>query len=221
MSESNDLAIINKIHALLDAEKKTLDMKDLIELLYKSTYFIGGMHEGILYKELPNNWSSRESRNDPFTDDEMKYACDGDEHNDCTVKNRINNCVGGNIDLVWEFGAIHAKHAKYYKSLNIPSVWEFIATFPKIRKDLFFDGVIIIYSEAHADEDHRGTNHCLIQLPFKVFILLEKPTLEQFVDALYTARYKKFDKWYELFVDCDIEETKNKMLITLNFDYGS
>jgi hypothetical protein len=69
--------------------------------------------------------------------------------------------------------------------------------------------------------DHRGSDHCAIALPFQDQIVLESPTVKEFVDALYLLKSHKWDKWYELYSGCQIKKKGRSFKIDLDFDHGS
>lgn len=81
---------------------------------------------------------------------------------------------------------------------------------------------VILTNRSGENNDHRGSDHCLLKLPFSPEVHLKAPTLRQFIDALYLIKSHKFDKWYELFIDSDWDmgET-DKIVVSIKFDHGS
>jgi hypothetical protein len=73
------------------------------------------------------------------------------------------------------------------------------------------------------NDDHRGSDHVIFNLPFEPTINLgSKFKFLDLVDACYRIKSHKFDNWYELY--CGIKEiTKqnNTSIIKVNFDHGS
>jgi hypothetical protein len=83
---------------------------------------------------------------------------------------------------------------------------------------------IIINNNSGFNEDHRGLNHTLIELPFVSEIYLGKEfTLEDLITANSNVKSHKFDYWYELYTDCIVEndENTNSISILLKYNHGS
>jgi len=90
-------------------------------------------------------------------------------------------------------------------------------------KEIFldFEKKIIIKNKGYTN-DHRGSDHCLIQLPKKSVIKINrKISLYEFAKSLFEIKYNKFDGHYELYCCCDIMHLRNKIKIQMSFDYGS
>ncbi len=205
-----------------EKDEKTI-LIEMVDFIYTNTHCLGGKHKGILYKELPNTWSQRNT----FTDDEKKYECSGTCFNDCTVQNEINKYVKGNVNLIWKFnkekkdGTLNLQIYDNLKHLNNPKVLGFIKNFSKLRKNIFLNKTIKITNNSGDSEDHRGSNHCLIDLPMDTNIILTNPTLEEFIEAFWLIKYKKFDTNYEMCVGSKLSVKNNIITINVNFDNGS
>lgn len=91
-----------------------------------------------------------------------------------------------------------------------------------------------IFNKWGENEDHRGSDHCAIKLPFKSYQQFticddcsndHKGSTMSFYDlinAFYFARSHKFEDWYEMFTGCQIDTTKDDQItIWLNLDHGS
>lgn len=70
--------------------------------------------------------------------------------------------------------------------------------------------------------DHRGLDHCVIELPFLTEINLGKEfTLEDLIISNTNLKSHKFDYWYELYYGTSCLNNDNFIEITLKFDHGS
>lgn len=215
--------VIDILMTLSGASKEDV-LQEFVELIYENTHCVGGKIKDVLYKELPNTWSQRKN----FTEEEKKYECGGEAYDDCTVSSKINKPVKGNVKLIWKFNKTKADGVtvnlnvdKEWKALNKPKVLGFMKKSHEHRKEVFLQGQVQINSNSHDSEDHRGSNHCLIDLPVNKSVTLTNPTLEQFIEAFWMIKFKKFDKWYELYVGSKISSKKNMIVIDCSFDNGS
>ncbi|VBB18626.1 hypothetical protein YASMINEVIRUS_1111, partial [Yasminevirus sp. GU-2018] len=221
--EETPSIVVDKLCELSESDIATT-IKVFIDLIYKNTHCVGGMHKKTLYKELPNTWSGRKN----FTEDEKKYECTGEAYNDCSVEGKINKYVRGDIKLIWKFNKIKLDQTvsltidkDAHNALNKPKVLGYMKTLSNRKSDIFFNGTIVIDSGAYDSEDHRGSDHCLISLPTENRVRLESPTFEKFVEALYLTKCKKFDKWYELYTGCVVTVDGSMVTIKTKFDNGS
>lgn len=70
------------------------------------------------------------------------------------------------------------------------------------------------------NNDHRGSDHCQIALPFEQILKIELPiNLQDLYSALYTLRSHKWDRNYELYTGCKVNLKEEK--VVLKFDHGS
>ena len=216
-------SIMETLLSLTGQKNEKLILNEFVYFIYTNTHCLGGKHKGILYKELPNIWSQRKN----FTEDEKKYECTGEWHDDCTVEEDINKYIPGNVNLVWKFnkikkdGTLNLEIYDSWKMMNIPRVLGFMKHFSTMGKNVFLNKTINITNYSGSSEDHRGSNHCLIDLPVDTNITLTNPTLEEFIEALWMIKYKKFDTNYEMCVGSKISIKKNILTIDVNFDNGS
>lgn len=218
-----DEPILNTLMKL-SKQSKNVVLQEFVKLVYDNTHCVGGKLNGKLYKELPNAWSMRKT----FTEEEKKFECTGDWTNDCTVSDKINKHVKGNVKLIWNFNKIKVDHSSVslttdedWKVFNQPKVLGYFKKALDLRKKVFLTGEVHISSDSHDSEDHRGSNHCLIDLPVSAYVKLTNPTLEQLIEAFWAIKYKKFDKWYELCVGAVVSNEKGVTVIECQFDNGS
>lgn len=74
------------------------------------------------------------------------------------------------------------------------------------------------------NDDYRGLNHTIIELPFLDEINLGKKfTLEDLIKTNSNLKSHKFDYWYELYIGCDSNsnDNNNSLTIELKFCHGS
>lgn len=83
---------------------------------------------------------------------------------------------------------------------------------------------IVIKNKCGFNDDHRGLNHTLIELPFLTKINLGKKfTLKDLIISNSNLKSHKFDYWYELYTGCKVKKNikSNAVSIELKFDHGS
>jgi hypothetical protein len=101
----------------------------------------------------------------------------------------------------------------------------------KIKKDLkkvLSSGVvacskykITLMNCSGINDDHRGSDHTKIILPFQEQYVLKNNSLKELIKGLYKIKSHKFDKWYELFSTAKVEFYSREIFIKLDFDHGS
>ncbi len=225
-------------------------LKYMVRVIMSSTRFIGAENNKVVYKELPNLWETRNytltdrlktqcdpfyeliSVNNNFTKDEEEKRCSG--YDECNIKYNIIE-PKEDIRLLWEFdNESYERVIKYldqyyedednenYMKFKSNAVTNYLKKFDNIDTNkLFFNGILKINNTSGFNDDHRGSDHCELKLPFVDNIVLEDPTLYDFVSALYKLKSHKFDKWYELYTNCKVTEIDNGYRIDLEFDHGS
>ena len=193
-----------------------ISIKFLIQALYGGSEFIGAEKNGVTYKELPNDWVNR----DDFTDEEAKMECDG--YDECNKSYEP-------IDLDINEDNFIVKKSKsfdvnYYYFPDLKSKNKDIKSFLKklFKKNaIFINNQIKIKNPRGENEDHRGSDHCKILLPFNTSSIMNSPTLETFIKNLYLLKSHKFDKNYEMYCSCIVVNKNESVIITLTFDHGS
>jgi hypothetical protein len=197
-----------------------LILSELVGVIYDNTHCVGGMCDEKLYKELPNPWSSRKT----FTKAEREYVCESIE--DCNVSDMINRQTDNDVDLVWKFNRL--KHdstinldvsTEKYNILSKPRALGYLKRFSLKTDHVLFEGKISISNNCVID-DHKGSNHCLINLPKESKIIINDPTLNDFVKALYALKNNKFDKWFEMYKNAVVRDVFGVKTIELFFDIG-
>lgn len=72
------------------------------------------------------------------------------------------------------------------------------------------------------NNDHRGSDHTLIKLPFVTEVNLgTRFTLQDLIVSYFNLKSHKFDKWYELYIGASSVIHGSKIIVDLNFDHGS
>lgn len=184
----------------------------LITDILEDTKFEGICIDGINYYELYNKWQSRDISKYPYNEQEKQIICNAymDEYCD---------------------------HEYDTKIIPFDSKWNFLINYGEKAKDInkkLFDNEtsIRLVNISGINYDHRGSNHFMYDLPHNEVIILDNPTLGEFINAIYLIKSHKTDNWYELFDkvqlqlfksldDIDVNDKNNKLSIKLKFDHGS
>lgn len=81
---------------------------------------------------------------------------------------------------------------------------------------------IKIINENGFNDDHRGSDHTLLKLPFVSEVDLGKKfSLYDILVANFNLKSHKFDNWYELYCGTKCTQTYNSIIVSLDFDHGS
>tara|TARA_R110002111_G_scaffold21318_13_gene49818 strand:+ start:1235 stop:1567 length:333 start_codon:yes stop_codon:yes gene_type:complete len=97
----------------------------------------------------------------------------------------------------------------------------FIVDFGKIENRKLCDGTVKLVNNAGINHDHRGSDHCLVKIPFYDAIILENPTTHDFIRALYQIKSHHWENWYELFCTSNINVENDIYTLEIQFDHGS
>jgi hypothetical protein len=79
------------------------------------------------------------------------------------------------------------------------------------------------YNESGINHDTRGETKCEIELPFQNDLGFQRYiSLTDIMDSFYRIKSHKFDKWYELYVRCELQDSGNdRYYLIFTFDHGS
>lgn len=194
----------------------------LVHLLYIDVRLTGAIHNDIKYSELPNDWSWN---NDALTDEDKSKKCDG--YGECNSLN-VPRDVGAKVTFTFDYSNLKEKSMigtieNYFPEFDIPGVYDYLAKLDEMDDQPFFKGTIKIRNPCGINEDHRGSDHCEIVLPFRDEVTLTNPTLNEFINGLYSLKSHKFDKNYEMFINCRFykPEEGDDISIVTDFDHGS
>lgn len=81
---------------------------------------------------------------------------------------------------------------------------------------------IKIINKCGFNDDHRGSNHTLIELPFVSEISLDNEfTLYDLLVSNTNLKSHKFDNWYEMYCLASCSEKSDTIIVKLEFDHGS
>lgn len=80
---------------------------------------------------------------------------------------------------------------------------------------------IVLINDSGFNQDHRGSDHTRIELPFYSRCTLYKNTVREFIQGMYRIKSHKFDHWYELFCHTTVSKKKDKIIINVTYDHGS
>jgi hypothetical protein len=199
----------------------------MIRFGMKQTSFIGAKYKNKIYKELLNMWYGGDENKDILEQNKTK-VCTG--YMDCNMK--CKKKYVNPIKLLWKFIDDDAKNLNYncevgeYDSIfsDGDKMYDYlinIFTNPNIGERIFFNGILELHNNCGFNIDHRGSDHCELELTFESHVRLNNPTFNEFICALYTIKSHKFNKWYELYCRCKIIKISGGFRILMDFDHGS
>jgi hypothetical protein len=233
-------SIIKKLSKLTGYHENKC-LRYLIGYLYQTTSFIGAKYKEKVYRELPNQWAHR----DDFTEAEQEKGCDG-YMDECELESRICtniqfpagkiatlavlNSSDFKIEFLYEHVPNDYEHRvdeeneseNDYSKFETKEVQDYLSRLPNKGNVLLIEESYVIYNPCGINDDHRGSDHCELELPFIDKIKITNPSLHDFISALYLLKSHKFDKWYELYTGSKIQELQSgNRVIVLEFDHGS
>lgn len=225
--------------ATIELDSDTL--KFLLEYWINSTRIESVIYQGRNYYERSNLWIDYQKEDRPEWDPDV--ACEDDMGATeigcgCTINTRTYDDVqyeivkrerdwlayyievmGDNAMKEYEICETSEKVTLkewYYRLYDLCSNYDLSNIFVKMRNI----EILTLRNMRGYNVDHRGSNHCQIQLPWLEQIKIALPiNLHDFFAALYKTKSHKWDKWYELYSGFKLDLNRN--LIKLNFDHGS
>lgn len=223
------MTIVDEIIEASDRKISVADvLRDVTSLMMRTTMCIGGEYNGSIYEELPNMWSEGENLNA----EQKKKVCDGydeceaeydviepDEDKPVRILWKFNADIRGEIDDMLK-GAYDDDPKYIFKDND--GVIDYLTSLPKVDTSRqFFDGTVVLKNPHGVNDDHRGSDHCEIELPFFSSRKLTDPTFEQFVASLYKLKSHKFDTNYEMYCGSKVSRRRGDYYVNLTFDHGS
>ena len=198
------------------------DVNCLIKSLYESSDIDHITYQGKKYYETSNSWGGRsdcEGRSDYDPDVE----CDGYNSEEC-IYNEIDRIEVENEDdvkYVMRMSEYLTDECIYDEINNDNDIFRQI--FDYSYKVILSGYESIIFENIRGiNEDHRGSTHCKIDIPYHADYTIDLPCdLETFADAIYKVKSHKWDNWYELYSSCTIDVDDNLLHVYLDFDHGS
>lgn len=216
----------------------------LVNLIGKLSHFKGGIWKENFYGELPNGWSNGDYS------ESYPGECTGyfDCNLATSIRNRANgnfdklsedvkdetepdyflNSEEEKVELVWDFdetfekpygimeGVVEEDDEDKFNQI----IAEFYPDLIKLKDQLVCKGKINVSADSY-NEDHRGSDHCLIKLPWQPSKILNSPTLKDLGDAFYLLRSHKWDNNYEMYCGSNLSNQKGVTRLNLEFDHGS
>ena len=190
---------------------------DIVEHCYNSADISHVVYENKNYFNCTNKWYQRPKGVADSHD--LNKKCNGYDSDECEFK--LGKKTPTNPDEVKYI--LKTQH-------NLDPECENKELMEKIVKYEFDDTIlegyeyIILRNDRGINHDHRGSDHCWIDLDFYERYEMKGPiTLLDFAKGLYRIKSHKFDNWYEMF--CGIETHAYKsgkfLEITVDFDHGS
>lgn len=210
MSEYSDVININKKNAY--ALFKYIDM---------TTRFDHVVYKGLPYFERENTWQNSDVDERPDHDPDV--SCSG--YNSCEATNDL--IYPKNIKHI-EFVINHDMDeedldTEQFSKSELRIVNKIIGKDPK---KILLSGYnkLIISNVSGPNNDHRGSDHCKIVIPYQNKTIDKEPiTLYDLMIRYYLIKSHHWDKNYEMFCRLKYKINKKKMTakIFVEFDHGS
>lgn len=192
----------------------------LMKSISESTYFEGVKFLGYEFKEIYNDWYHGSYDDDEDEEDLIEFngsikIKEEAEHKlkyiiswDTTEREILNN----------EMKDLEIKISKN----NEQKLFDMLTNIEKYKDYLFFNGKVELRNRSGFNDDERGSNFCLVDIPFHESVTMTNPTLKDIVNMFYKIKSHKFDKWYEMYSSTKIiRKTKNVLILDIEFDHGS
>ncbi|BBM83866.1 hypothetical protein [Candidatus Uabimicrobium amorphum] len=195
----------------------------LVKAIFRSTMFRGAEYDGTMYNELPNIWGSASEKGV-----EKKYCCNSDhsfaeyyENAECAmdVIDRV-EADFSDIQFCWDWEGVDCEIDEYELE-NEEAILEYLESLPDKEDQVVIDSIVTMRNDMGANSDHRGSDHCLLVLPFTTRTQMKSPTLREFISHLYLLKSHKFDGWYEMYCRLSAKELEYTCELDLSFDHGS
>jgi hypothetical protein len=196
-----------------ESHHKEQAISHYIEYIYNATHCVGAITDNKFYRGIETSTSRG------YEDDEVILPAgvieiESDDSDDGTIE-------ADDVKLVWNkheyddyerFSDIYDMTINEYQSM--------VDTLHR-QQDLFFRGKIVLMNMSGFNDDRRGKDSCPVILPYCHSVELIDPTIEQFIEALWLIKSKKFDIWYEMWSSAKIIIDGDKTILKCEFDHGS
>uniref|UniRef100_A0A6C0EQ66 Uncharacterized protein n=1 Tax=viral metagenome TaxID=1070528 RepID=A0A6C0EQ66_9ZZZZ len=209
------MTMLKELSCMLNKDLKST-LQILISILFRNASIHSITYQGKTYRELPNSWVHREN---DFNEEEKNLECTGvNWDDDCDVMYSTEAVYASEIEFTWSWDDLD-EHPDY-ENMTLQAK-DFLQHLEDKMDEVVFPGLIRLENVSGENDDHRGSDHCLLSLPFES-VELENPTLREFLKGLFLNKSHHFDKWYEMYIDSRIIERPNGMwVVQLEFDHGS
>lgn len=198
----------------MSTEKSIFDVDwlPLVKEIYSSCTLYSATYDGVTYFSHKTMWNNGVIEGRPGSDPHQECKAYADE--ECKhIRKQVK--YPSKIKYDFNHGNLNAGPI-----LGVDDPWKVKFVGGKLQIDR---------SPGYPNEDHRGSDHFSIELPYETRTTIQSPfTLEDFINALFLLKSHKTDGWYELYI---LEKDHSKFVtvdkeaasvqIQLSFDYGS
>lgn len=213
----------------------------LVRTIYESYKILYVINKNKKYINGNTIWYDGTELRERLENEGIKFAhknhsCEGYFYDECECKSKLNRRKVNSNKIKYVFEGKFKFDAKrfnedYDDENNIlkSNIKKILSLIEKTNKKIpisnikfVLDKCVNLQNVNGFNEDHRGLDHMIIELPFETEIKLRKEfTLEEMITATYNLKSHKFDYWYELFCDTKITIGGDKIDVCLSFDHGS
>ena len=167
-----------------------------------------------------------------MTEEEQEYECSGYYFEECTI-NEIRKDINISFEeckFLINYNIENIKYDEFIERFDdlfeeneiteeqTLKMYDLLMQIEKLENYILINEVYKIENISGFNDDHRGSDHFSVKIPYDdSYILNKKTTLKEFIEILYLLKSHKCDKWYELY--CNSTFTDGK--ITIYFDHGS
>jgi hypothetical protein len=174
-------------------------------------------HDGQDYYQRTSLWTMRD-KNKTYPEHDPDVPCE--KYQDCERNAEV---VDGDIKFSISYGLEDSSCDDENSKLGL-SIEKTMHIHQPEKLWLSQFSKIIIENSSGFNDDHRGSDHLAIDVPFEPVYTIEKSaiTLDDFAVGLYVTKSHRFDKWYELFLNvCNLSFNDGVLKLTLRYDHGS
>lgn len=202
-------------------------VKTIIKIISDSTRLEKLEYLGYKFEEIPNQWSRHNRKTlTPQQKKLMKMIEDNPELNgslkiDDKTEHELNYIFSWDYTEEETIYEVIAKSKTKISEKNKEKLIEMLSELEKHKNKIFYKGDVKIVNKSGFNDDERGSNFCILDIPYYETIEMESPTLNDVVEMFYSVKSHKFENWYELYTDCKVTYKNGTMIIELEFDHGS
>jgi hypothetical protein len=203
-----------------------VDIKDffsnMIKLVYNSYQITHVNYDQKNYFNCSNSWSGGKPSDGRYCHDDEE--CDG--YSDCELeRTTISNKNKNNVKYFYirdiNYDCDNDNDNELYQ--EVKNIMDYLEENDDDNIVFNSNYEIVLINPYGINDDHRGSDHTPIVLPFHQNVILGKTfTLDDLINACYKIKSHKFDYWYELYCGVDKVYTKDdNLFISVAFDHGS
>ena len=207
---------------------------ELLRGIYDSFEIYYVVNKGKNYMNCSSMWYDATEIREKFKQEKIKivhkeHICSS--YFECNIKSKINvkNVDVNEIKYIFggKFRFDDENFDKEYY-VKVKTLLEEIEnknethTISNIKFVLEKEKSVKIINDHGINEDHRGSDHMIIKLPFMSNVELNNEfTLKDLIIACTNIKSHKFDNWYEMYCYSKCEIMNNQIIINTIFDHGS